>query len=190
MSPRITPDMLGDDGGDSAAFAQREDPAPFLRAAVSLLKLGRPAEAVRAASEACHCAPQLAEAHYVYSQSWLALNEAAKAERTFAEAIQLAPAWAEPWVNYGIARYHQDAIADAKGAMRRVLALSPDHSAALPNPGAFLPAPAKAGAGVGKVVDAGDRLARKGRSRDCAALRFSRSRRYLARTARRRGRGG
>ena len=138
MSPHVTSELPGDDVGETTESAQSDDPAPFLRAAVSLLQLGRAAEAVRAASEACHRAPRLAQAHYVYGQSWLALNESAKAERAFAEAIRLAPAWADAWVNYGIARYRQGAIEDAKTAMRQALVHAPGHRAATANLGAFM----------------------------------------------------
>jgi tetratricopeptide (TPR) repeat protein len=138
MPPHVTSELPGDDVGDTTESAQSDDPAPFLRAAVSLLQLGRAAEAVRAASEACHRAPRLAQAHYVYGQSWLALDESAKAERAFAEAIRLAPAWADAWVNYGIARYRQGATEDAKTAMRQALKHAPGHPAATANLGAFM----------------------------------------------------
>jgi hemolysin-activating ACP:hemolysin acyltransferase len=113
-------------------------PAPFLLAAVSLLALGRPNEALHAASDACYRAPKLPQANYVYGQAWLALNNPARAERAFADAINNAPTWADAWVNYGIARYRQGAIEDAKKAMREALARQPGHAGATANLGAFM----------------------------------------------------
>jgi tetratricopeptide (TPR) repeat protein len=109
-----------------------------VEAAVSLLQLGDAQGAVKAASDACFQAPKMPEAHYAYGQAWLALNEPAKAEWAFAEVIQLKPAWADAWVNYGIARYRQGAIEDAKTAMRQALIHAPSHSAATSNLGAFM----------------------------------------------------
>jgi tetratricopeptide (TPR) repeat protein len=114
------------------------DPAPFLHAAVSLLALGNLEAALHAASDACHRGLQLPHTHYVYGQAWLALNEPARAEQAFAAAIQLAPRSADAWVNYGVARYRQGAIEDAKTAMRQVLAFAPGHPAATANLAAFL----------------------------------------------------
>lgn len=91
-----------------------------------------------AASEACHAAPDMPEAHYAYGQAWLALGEAGRAERAFAAALQLKPVWADAWVNYGLARYRQGSVEDAKTAMRQALAAEPDHAAARGNLGAFL----------------------------------------------------
>jgi tetratricopeptide (TPR) repeat protein len=122
----------------SAQKLLRDDPAPFLLAAVSLLVLNQPDKAIHAASEACKRNPRIAEAHYAYGQAWLALNEPAKAERAFAEAIQLRRGWADAWVNYGIARYRQGAIEDAKTAMRQALNNAPGHAAATNNLGAFM----------------------------------------------------
>jgi Flp pilus assembly protein TadD len=68
----------------------------------------------------------------------LALGEPARAERAFAEAVRLAPNWADAWVNYGVARYRQGAIEDAKAAMRQALLRSPGHRAAASNLGAFM----------------------------------------------------
>jgi Flp pilus assembly protein TadD len=47
-----------------------DDPAPFLHAAVSLLALAQFEAAARAASDACHRAPDLPQAHYAYGQAW------------------------------------------------------------------------------------------------------------------------
>ena len=77
--------------------------------------------ALKAASKACHAAPNRPEAHYVYGQAWLALGNHVNAERAFAAALQLAPRWPEAWVNYGIVRYRQGHIEDAKTAMRQAL---------------------------------------------------------------------
>jgi tetratricopeptide (TPR) repeat protein len=122
----------------SAQKSLADDPAPFLHAAISLLNLNMARDALHAASEACHRAPQDAHAHYTYGQAWLAVNEPANAERAFAEAVRLAPSWAEAWVNYGIARYRQGAIEDAKTAMRQALTHAPGHAAATANLGAFM----------------------------------------------------
>jgi tetratricopeptide (TPR) repeat protein len=63
--------------------------------------------ALKAASDACHAAPNRPEAHYAYGQAWSALGNHPNAERAFAAALQLAPRWPDAWVNYGIARYRQ-----------------------------------------------------------------------------------
>ena len=81
--------------------------------------------ALKAASKACHAAPNRPEAHYVYGQAWLALGNHVNAERAFAAALQLAPRWPEAWVNYGIVRYRQGHIEDAKTAMRQALLSAP-----------------------------------------------------------------
>jgi Flp pilus assembly protein TadD len=94
----------------------------FLHAAVSHLALGDNQAALVAASEACWRAPKLASAHYAYGQAFAALGEAARAEQAFAAAIHLNPRWADAWVNYGLVRYRQGAIEDAKTAMRQALA--------------------------------------------------------------------
>ena len=52
--------------------------------------------------------------------------------------MRLKPDWPDAWVNYGIARYRQGAIDDAKTAMRKALARAPGHAAALANLGAFM----------------------------------------------------
>ena len=114
------------------------DAAVYLHKAASSLANGDAKAALFAASEACHRGPHLAQAHYVYGQAWLALNEPGKAERAFAEAIRLTPSWADAWVNYGIARYRQGAVEDAKTAMRQALARVPSHAAATSNLGAFM----------------------------------------------------
>jgi tetratricopeptide (TPR) repeat protein len=50
----------------------------------------------------------------------------------------LAPRWPDAWVNYGIARYRQGHIEDAKMAMRQALLSAPGHAAAAANLGAFM----------------------------------------------------
>ena len=45
-----------------------DDPAAFLHAALSFLHLGEASAALGAASDACHRAPELAQAHYAYGQ--------------------------------------------------------------------------------------------------------------------------
>jgi Tfp pilus assembly protein PilF len=106
--------------------------------AVTMLDRGDARSALAAASEACHRASHLPQAHYVYGQAWSALGNEARAERAFAGALQLAPRWAEAWVNYGVARYRQGAIEDAKTAMRQALQSVPGHPAASANLGAFM----------------------------------------------------
>ena len=91
-----------------------------------------------AASEACHLASHLPQAHYVYGQAWSALGDHVRAEQAFAASLQLAPGWAEAWVSYGVARYRQGAIEDAKTAMRQALQNVPGHPAASANLGAFM----------------------------------------------------
>ena len=94
--------------------------------------------ALKAASDACHAAPNRPESHYAYGQAWSAVGNHSNAERAFAAALQLAPRWAEAWVGYGIARYRQGHIEDAKAAMRQALLSVPGHAAAGANLGAFL----------------------------------------------------
>lgn len=109
-----------------------------LRACAAHRSAGNLRAALRAASDACHAAPNRPEPHYAYGEIWLALGEFARAEQAFAAAIQLAPASAEPWVNYGIARYKQDALEDAKTAMREALKRDPGHKVATANLAAFM----------------------------------------------------
>jgi Tfp pilus assembly protein PilF len=106
--------------------------------AVTELDRGDARNALIAASEACHRASHLPQAHYVYGQAWSALGDHRRAERAFAASLQLAPGWAEAWVSYGVARYRQGAIVDAKTAMRQALQSAPGHPAASANLGAFM----------------------------------------------------
>ena len=94
--------------------------------------------ALKAASDACHAAPDRPESHYAYGQAWSALGDHGNAERAFAAALQLAPRWPDAWVNFGLARYRQGHIEDAKTAMRQALRQAPGHPAATANLGAFL----------------------------------------------------
>ncbi|MGO8737642.1 sulfotransferase [Rhodoblastus sp.] len=110
----------------------------LLRQAIDHLARHENQAAFQAASDACHAAPDLPQAHYAYGQAWTALGRHANAERAFAAAIQLQPDWADAWVNYGLARYRQGAIEDAKTAMRQALRHAPGHPAARGNLGAFL----------------------------------------------------
>jgi len=112
--------------------------AQLLAAAQAHGEAGDRQAALRAASDACHAAPNLPQPHYAYGQVWLALGEPARAEQAFAAAIHLAPNWADAWINFGIARYRQGAIEDAKAAMRQALLRAPGHPAAIGNLGAFM----------------------------------------------------
>jgi tetratricopeptide (TPR) repeat protein len=112
--------------------------SPALEDAVTALARGDLPAALTAASEACHDDPNRPETHYVYGQAWLAMAEPARAEQAFAAAIRLKPDWADAWINYGIARYRQGAIEEAKTAMRQALARSPGHPVAAANLGAFM----------------------------------------------------
>lgn len=111
--------------------------APLV-SAVLLLARGDTQAALRAASDACHAAPERPEPHYVYGQAWLALNEPARAAQAFGAAIQRRSDWADAWVNYGLARYRHGAVEDAKTSMRQALGFAPGHPAATANLGAFL----------------------------------------------------
>ena len=97
-----------------------------------------PASRPAAASEACHAAPDLPEAHYAYGQAWLAQGEPARAERAFAAAIKLKPNWADAWINYGLCRYRRGRIDEAKTAMRQALRSAPGHAIAAANLGALM----------------------------------------------------
>jgi Tfp pilus assembly protein PilF len=109
--------------------------------------------ALKAASDACHTAPNRPEVHYVYGQVWSALGNHASAERAFAAALQLAPRWPEAWVKYGLARYRQRYIEDAKIAMRQALLSEPGHAAAAANLGAFMRITGEAEAGEALLRD-------------------------------------
>ena len=106
---------------ETAPHAAPDDPLFSLRIAIARLGEGQSRAALEAASEACHHAPGLLQAHYAYGEAWLALNQPVRAEQAFAASLQLAPRWAEAWVNCGVARYRQSAIEDARTAMRQAL---------------------------------------------------------------------
>ena len=127
-----------------------------LRYAIDLLSREEAKAALQAASEACHRAPELPQCHYVYGQAWLALGAPQMAERAFAEAIQKSPLWADAWINFGIARYRQGAIADAKLAMKRVLDFAPGHAIASGNLAAFMRISGEAEAAEALMRDALD----------------------------------
>jgi Tfp pilus assembly protein PilF len=114
------------------------DFSEYLKIAIEKLKQGDARGALSAASDACHAAPKEPQVHYLYGECWLALNEPTRAERAFAEALQLQPAWVDAWINYGVARYRQGHIEDAKAAMRQALIRAPGHPAASANLGAFM----------------------------------------------------
>ena len=99
---------------------------------------GRHEAALRAASDACHAAPNRPEPHYAYGEAWTSLGRHADAARAFAEAIRLAPKWADAWVNLGFARYREGGIEDAKLAMRQALLRAPGHPVASANLAAFM----------------------------------------------------
>ena len=127
----------------NVSLAGRTDEAPaeldaVLKTAVEHLARGDARAALYPASDACHSAPDEPRAHYVYGQAWLALNEPAHAQQAFGTVLQLQPDWADAWINYGIARYRQGDIEDAKAAMREALARVPGHPAAIANLGAFM----------------------------------------------------
>jgi Tfp pilus assembly protein PilF len=113
-------------------------PTALLETSIAALAQGDIQAALIAASDACHAAPNLPQAHYAYGQAWLALDQHANAERAFAAAVQLAPGWPDAWVNYGLARYRQGHIEDAKTAMRQALKHAPEHRVAAANLGAFM----------------------------------------------------
>ena len=89
--------------------------------------------------------------------SLVGARQSRNAERAFAAALQLAPRWSEAWVNYGIARYRQGHIEDAKTAMRQALLSAPGHPAAAANLGAFMR--------ITGEVEAGEALLRDGLAR-------------------------
>jgi tetratricopeptide (TPR) repeat protein len=114
------------------------DPAPLVNLASSLLALGDPQQALRAASDACHVAPDRAETHYTYGLAWQAAGQPDRAIEAFAAAVRLAPRFADAWVNLGVASYHRADMSAAKAAMRMALQVAPLHRAAASNLGAFL----------------------------------------------------
>ena len=101
------------------------DESTPLKQAIALLQRGEAEAAMRAASDACHAAPDRREPHYAYGQAWLALNQPARAAEAFLAALRIDPGWADAWVNYGIARYRQGDVETAKTAMRRALRANP-----------------------------------------------------------------
>ncbi len=120
--------------GDEAINAAHR----YLVASIKLLNEGDHRGALLAASEACHAAPGLAEAHYAYGQAWLTAESPANAAQAFGHAIKLRPGWADAWVNFGLARYALGAAGDARIAMRQALTVEPGHAAAAANLAAFL----------------------------------------------------
>ena len=63
----------------------------------------------------------------------MAAGKPARAEQAFAIAAKLRPNFADALVNYGLARYAQGAVEDAKGAFVRALQAQPGHEAATTN---------------------------------------------------------
>jgi Flp pilus assembly protein TadD len=106
--------------------------------AIDSLRRGEAQAALRAASDACHAAPDQPKPHYAYGQAWLAVDQPARAQQAFAAALRLAPDWADAWVNYGVARYRQGDIEAAKMAMRQALQAEPGHAAATANLGGLM----------------------------------------------------
>ena len=95
------------------------DPWSRLQAFSAALKRGETRDALAAARDACLAAPNMAEAHYAYGQAWMAEGKPERAEQAFAIAAKLRPGFADAWVNYGLARYAQGAIDDAKILQQR-----------------------------------------------------------------------
>ena len=117
--------------GDAAAMAA-------LRRFAAQRAAGDFRAALRAASDACHAAPNRPEPHYAYGEAWLAIGEPGRAAQAFAAAVRLKPAWPDAWINLGLAYYREGAIGDAKTAMRQALRRAPDHPAAIANLAAFM----------------------------------------------------
>jgi Flp pilus assembly protein TadD len=112
--------------------------AQHLRRCALLMTAGNLQDALHAASDACHAAPDHPHPHYAYGETRAALGQPALAAQAFAAAVSLAPDWADAWVNLGIARYREGSIEDAKIAMRQALARAPGHPAAAANLAAFM----------------------------------------------------
>ena len=123
---------------DGQAEGEPPDAKSYLAMSVAHLDAGDPRAALVAASEALHRDATLVQAHYAYGQAWAALGRHAQAEQAFAGALQLDNGWADAWVNFGVARYRQGAVEDAKTAMRQALARAPEHKAARANLAVFL----------------------------------------------------
>jgi Flp pilus assembly protein TadD len=115
-----------------------EAAAQHLRRCALLMAAGKLQDALHAASDACHAAPDHPHPHYAYGETRTALGQPSLAAQAFAAAVSLAPDWADAWVNLGIARYREGSIEDAKIAMRQALARDPGHSAAAANLAAFM----------------------------------------------------
>jgi Flp pilus assembly protein TadD len=143
-------------GNERAPTHAADDFSQFLKLAIEQLSRGKLEIALVAASEACNRAPHEPRTHYVYGQASLALNQPARAQQPFGTAIRLTSGWADAWVNYGIARYRQGDIEDAKTAMREALARAPGHAAAGANLGAFMR--------ISGQSDAGEALLRPSRA--------------------------
>jgi Tetratricopeptide repeat len=143
-------------GNERAPTHAADDFSQFLKLAIEQLSRGKLEIALVAASEACNRAPHEPRTHYVYGQAWLALNQPARAQQPFGTAIRLTSGWADAWVNYGIARYRQGDIEDAKTAMREALARAPGHAAAGAHLGAFMR--------ISGQSDAGEALLRPSRA--------------------------
>ncbi len=68
----------------------------------------------------------------------MAAGKPARAEQAFAIATKLRPDFADAWVNFGLARYAQGSVNEAKSAMARALQAQPGHPAATSNLSALL----------------------------------------------------
>ena len=137
LEVRSDPPLAGNTGNVMPPVAA-ESYITHLQAFTAHIRDGNPRAALTAASEACQATPNRPEPHYARGQACLALGEPARAEQAFAAALRIAPAWADAWINFGLCRYRQGAIEDAKTAMRNALRHAPNNRAATANLGAFM----------------------------------------------------
>ncbi len=114
------------------------DPAPLLNLASSLLVMGDPRAALRAARKARTRAPQMAETQYMAGVAQLACREWEQADASFCAAIARAPRFTDAWVNLGVTRYRLGAIASALAALRQAVAIDPLHRAGVASLAAML----------------------------------------------------
>ncbi len=112
---------------DVQTNAPRADAIAPLKAAIDHLARGE-TEACAAGGE--RRLPRAPESAAGPLRLWPGLDRrssehGARPSRPSPAAMRLAPDWADAWVNYGLARYRQGAIEDAKTAMRQALRHAP-----------------------------------------------------------------
>ena len=121
----------GDVAGAMAAFeaAARQRPEDFgtwFRYAVSLLKLGRDADAEPALQRALQLDPASADAHGTLADLYQSRGDFAAAARHLAKVIEQRPDWPDALFHYAHALMRLQRLDEARSALVRASALAPD----------------------------------------------------------------